>query len=103
MDSDNTIEQALYATKLADLKHYTGSFSRVYFGNEFCQRLIPSAKELEQVLDFVSEKSLPFTLVTPYVTDEGLRILESLLLKLEKRKPGSEVVVNDWGCVAYAE
>jgi len=97
MDSNNTVEQALYATKVTDLKHYSDSFSRVYFGHEFCQRLIPSAKDLEQVLDFVSEKSLAFTFVTPYVTDEGLRILAPLLLKIEERKPGSEVVVNDWG------
>jgi len=97
MASNNIVERALYATKLADLKHYADDFSRLYFGNEFCQRLIPSAEELEQVLDFASEKSLTFTLVTPYVTDEGLGILESLLLKIEQTKPGSEVVVNDWG------
>lgn len=97
MDSNNTVERALYATKWADLKHYADDFPRVYFGNEFCQRLIPSTEELEQVLDFVSEKSLAFTFVTPYVTDEGLRILEPLLQKIEETKPDSEVVVNDWG------
>lgn len=97
MDSNNTVERALYATKLADLKHYADDFSRLYFGNEFCQRLIPSAEELEQALKFASEKSLTFTFVTPYVTDEGLGMLEPLLSKIEETKPGSEVVFNDWG------
>ena len=50
---------------------------------------MPSPKELEQVLDF--------TFVTPYVTDEGLKILESLFPEIEEKKLGSEVVLNDWG------
>ena len=97
MTGNNAVERALYTTKLADLKHYTDDFSRLYFGNEFCQRLIPPAKELERVLDFASEKGLSFTFITPYVTDEGLGMLEPLLRKIAETKPDSEVVVNDWG------
>lgn len=93
----NGIERALYVAKVAHLQHYDGSFSRLYFGNEFCQRLIPTAKDLEQVVDLVSENNLGFTFATPYVTDEGLIILEPLFREIEVRKPGSEVVFNDWG------
>ncbi len=101
MSNDKTVEQALYTTRLADLKYYDGGFPRLYFGHEFCQRLIPSAEDLEQALGFVSENKLAFTLVTPYVTDEGLRILEPLLRKVADRKPGSEVVFNDWGVMHF--
>ena len=97
MNTDNTSELALYATNVAGLRHYDASFSRLYFGNEFCQHLIPPANDLAQALDFASEHSLAFTLVTPYVTDEGLRMLEPHLREVENRKPGSEVVFNDWG------
>ena len=91
------IERALYITRVTGLKHYDGSFSRLYFGQEFCQCLMPSATDLEQALDFASENDVAFTLLTPYVTDEGLRLLAPLLQKLEDKKPGSEVVFNDWG------
>ena len=95
--NDGTIEQVLYITAVADLKHYSSKFSRIYFGNEFCQRLIPSIKDLGQVLDFVSRNSLRFTFVTPYVTNEGLKTLEPLFTRIMEEKQPSEVVFNDWG------
>ena len=97
MPDDKVIEQALYITKAPDLKYYEKKFSRIYFGNEFCQRLIPSDKALEQVIGFVSENNLDLTFVTPYFTDEGLRAWELLLGKIAAEKPGSEVVFSDWG------
>lgn len=97
MNGDNPVERALYTTRVADLKHYDSSFFRIYFGNEFCQHLVPSVNDLDQALKLVSENNLGFTLVTPYVTDEGLRILEPLFWRIEEAKPGSEVVFNDWG------
>jgi len=97
MSADKTIERALYVTRVADLKYYNNGFSRLYFGQEFCQRLVPSSKELEQALGFASGKNLDFTFVTPYVTDEGLKKLELLFQKIKKERLGSEVVFNDWG------
>ena len=97
MNEEKAIKRALYITKVADLRYYDGSFHMVYFGNECCQRLIPSVEELQQILDFVLEKNLEFAFVTPYVTDGGLKILDTLFQKVEKEKPGSEVVFNDWG------
>lgn len=95
--NSNGVKPALYITKVAALKHYDGNFSRIYFGNEFCQHLIPSVEDLEQVLGFTLEKKLHLTFVTPYVTDKGLQVLASLFSKIEKQKLGSEVVFNDWG------
>jgi len=97
MSNKKATETALYITKAADLKHYNDSFSRIYFGNEFCEHLIPSASEVKRVLGFASENNLGFTLVTPYVTEEGVKILELLFQKIEQEKPGSEAVFNDWG------
>ncbi|OQA91560.1 MAG: hypothetical protein BWY26_00887 [Elusimicrobia bacterium ADurb.Bin231] len=75
-----------------------GSITRVYFGNEFCQRLIPSLEELKEARKIISEKKLAFTLVTPYVTDSGLEKIEPLLVYLSGLKEtGMEVVINDPG------
>ena len=89
------MEYAIFISKVGNLKYCDQSFSRLYFGNEFCQRLLPTLQELEEVLDFAC--SLDFTLVTPYVTDEGLVKLGSLFDLVLQRRPGSEVVFNDWG------
>jgi len=97
VDDSKAIDRALYITKVNNLKHYDGSFSRIYFGCEFCQRLLPTVNKLEKVLDFVSEKNIDFTFLTPYVTNEGIKKLKPLLKVIEKTKPDSEVVFNDWG------
>ncbi|MFC2002998.1 hypothetical protein ACFLV4_03525 [Chloroflexota bacterium] len=91
------MEQSIFISKVENLKHYTPHFSRLYFGNEFCEQLIPSVADLERVLDFVGENGLDFTLVSPYVTEEGLGRVEVLFQEVARRKPDSEVVFNDYG------
>jgi hypothetical protein len=75
---------------------FTG-FSRLYFGCEFCERLIPTPEELRHALDLCEEKNLELTLLTPYVTDHGLKRLGLLFEMLSHAKIGTEVVFNDWG------
>ena len=94
---EEVTERGLYITKLKDLEHYDSKFSRLYFGNEFCQRLIPSPQELEKAIEFTIKENLGFTFVTPFVTNEGLEILDPLFRKISQEKPDSEVVFNDWG------
>ena len=89
------MEYAIFISKVGNLKYCDQSFSRLYFGNEFCQYLLPTRQELEEALDFAC--SLDFTFVTPYVTDEGLAKLEPLFDLVLQRNSGSEVVFNDWG------
>lgn len=91
------MEQAIFVSKVENLKYFRPHFSRLYFGNEFCEQLVPSVAELAKVLDFVSENSLDFTFVTPYLTDNGLRRLEILLQLVAQKRPDSEVVFNDYG------
>lgn len=91
------MEKAFYVTNLEDLKHFKNNFSRIYFGQEFCQRLIPSLGSLKIVFAFAKERKLDFSLVTPYVTDRGLAGVRILLDFLKENMPTSEVVVNDWG------
>lgn len=71
--------------------------SRIYFGNEFCERLITDWQEIRNILTLAKKKNLNFTLVTPYVTNEGLQKLKRLFSNLNKIEEEIEVVVNDWG------
>jgi hypothetical protein len=91
------VENALYVTRADGLDHYEPRYSRLYFGNEFCQRLIPGAKELDIAVGFAESKGLGFTLLTPYVTNDGMTGVQKLLDRLSERSVGSEVVFNDWG------
>ena len=68
--------------------------NRIYFGGEFCERLLPDKKTLQRVLTLVEQSDLCFSLVTPIVSDHALARLEQLFSVLPN---GSEVVVNDWG------
>jgi len=91
------MEQAIFISKVENLKYVSPHFSRLYFGNEFCEQLVPSRADLHQVLDFVSENSLDFTFVSPYVTNKGLSRLEDLFQEIAQNRPDSEVVFNDYG------
>jgi len=91
------MEQAVFVSKVENLKYCDEDFSRLYFGIEFCERLIPTVDALEEVFNFVDEQGKDLALVTPYVTEDGLEKVEKLLVMLAEAKPGSEVVFNDWG------
>lgn len=95
------MEKAIYISRIENLKYVTGEYSRLYFGHEFCQNLIPSLEDADAVLRFVSGKRMDFTLVTPFVTDKGMEQLKSVSAFILNRKPESEIVVNDWGALNW--
>lgn len=91
------MESALFVSKIANLDFFGSSYSRLYFGNEFCQNLLPSIEELRYVLKFVLDGEIPFTFVTPFVTDNYLPTVQRLICEIDRLKPRSEVVFNDFG------
>ena len=91
------MEQSLYISKITNLKYWDQDFNRLYFGMEFCERLLPSLSQLKKALDFVQKNNAGFTLLTPYVTNSGLQKVEKLITTLLTSKPDSEIVFNDWG------
>ena len=89
------VERAIYFRDVKLLpRAVERRYSRLYFGTEFCERLIPSYKEMGEVVSFAAAHRKTFTLVTPHCTDEGIRKSTGLL---ELLPAGSEVVFNDWG------
>lgn len=73
-------------------------FTRLYFGNEFCERLVPTVWQVRRAYDAAMAENLRFSLLTPYVTDSGLPRLRPLfdwLAALDNQPV--EVIVNDWG------
>jgi len=72
------------------------AFTHYAYGNEFCEHLIPSASQLEAIIDAAAQHKVTLTLLTPYVTDAGLEKLRPLF-ELLAEYGDAEVVFNDWG------
>lgn len=68
--------------------------ARIHFGNEFCQRLLPSVRALQTALGATAASGLDFGFALPALTDDGLEEADTLLGLLPE---GTEVAVNDWG------
>ena len=84
------------ATRLIEERFGEIAFTRCAFGNEFCERLIPSLAALEAALSAAQARRLNFTFLTPYVSNVGLAELRTLFALLAQHGV-SEVVFNDWG------
>lgn len=96
-----TAERAVLFSEPADLEAFSGPCDRIYFGHEFCQRRFPGPGAAGRALDLAAGRNLPFTLVTPFVTDAGLARVRELLDELASAglPDGFEIVVNDWGAL----
>ncbi|MFH1414964.1 MAG: hypothetical protein ABIH89_02625 [Elusimicrobiota bacterium] len=90
------MEKALLYTSGLKLTGVEG-MSRIYIGDEFCERLLPTGSEIDKLLSLCKEKSMGITLVTPYLTDAGIEKRLDLLQRLQKTTDNPEIVVNDWG------
>ncbi|GEM_PF-846563 len=89
------MERAFYISDPADLKYFHNSrFDRIYFGNEFCEFLLPTEEQLEKTLEFAGRAGAGFTLVTPPCSERCIEKCERLIEALPE---SAEVVFNDWG------
>lgn len=94
------IEKAIHITNLKNLKYFQKEkYQRIYWGVEFCQNLIPTVADTEEILKFIIKNNLKFSFVTPFVTGYGLERLRRIFYWLNKRRVSCEVVVNDWGAL----
>lgn len=93
------MEKAVFYTRLDDLLASEEPCDRLYFGHEFCQRLLPSPEELLRAAARAVERNVGFTVVTPFVTNAGLKLVRELMAALLERawNDRTEIVVNDWG------
>ncbi|AET68386.1 hypothetical protein Desor_2856 [Desulfosporosinus orientis DSM 765] len=95
------------AAFVADIKEMfeerfgTVRFTRLYYGQEFCEKAISGKEDMKRAFNISEEEGLSFSYVTPYVTETGLTKLKIRLDKLAAEKPDSEVVINDWGVLDW--
>ena len=83
--------------KLSGIKKIDKNVSRVYFGNEFCDFLIPGKSEINRLFDITNKPGIKVSIVTPYLNERSLRNAEKLLSHINRNFPDTEIIVNDWG------
>ncbi|MCX5795425.1 MAG: hypothetical protein NTY77_08030 [Elusimicrobia bacterium] len=73
---------------------------RLYIGDETCERRLPSEELLAWIEGECPAPHWPLTVATPPLTDSGLALLEGVLRRLSRMRPGGfEVAVNDLGAL----
>jgi len=68
--------------------------SEIRLGNEFCERLIPTSKQLQKTATIANQFGLKSTLTLANLTDQGQKKLRRLMPTLPVE---TDIVVNDWG------
>jgi hypothetical protein len=70
---------------------------RLYFGQEFCECLIPEPDEVRHAYYFARQMGWEFTYTTGYVTATGLAKTMANVAMLAEEDASTEILVNDWG------
>jgi hypothetical protein len=77
------------------------SGSRVYLGHETCQHLMPTFRQANKLANILKDHDIKVTLVTPFLTNDGLTGVCRLIDHLLGMFCEMEVVCSDWGLVHY--
>lgn len=101
------MEKALFVSKLESIEALLAEdmYHYLYFGNEFCEHLIPTEKEVKDALKICKNFNIKFVLVTPYVAEHGLENLKKLLDMLVEYTGTEdfEIIINDWGVYHFCK
>ncbi len=91
------MENVLLINRIEDIKLLTDKYSRVYLGNEFCSRLLPTESEIKKILAVVKKEKLKLTIVTSFAGEDELKKIKKFFSIVNKHEMLDEVVVNDYG------
>lgn len=92
----NRFEDGKINTEIYDnIKELT--IERIYYGNEFCEFLIPTLNQVKSVIYEAEKRNLKFSLLTPVVSDFGITKLLNIFDYLDENYHEIEVIFNDIG------
>ncbi len=77
--------------------------SRIYFGEEFCEELIPILPAVQKSIDFAVKNGLNYTYITGYLSETAIKKQYKILKYLNRQVSDIgkvEVVINDWGVLS---
>ena len=94
------MEHAIFISNLKNLRFVDKSrFNRLYFGNEFCEYLIPKIEQIKKILDYCEKEDIELSFVTAaFLKDSDIIEIEKILNILPKN---TEVIFNDYGLLEF--
>lgn len=91
----NNLENAVYIPDSATLLNSNNLlYKRIYYGNEFCENLIPKKEDVIKLVKFLDKRGIALTFFTPFCTDSGISKLAKIIPVLPN---GAEIVLSDFG------
>ncbi|MBI2895061.1 MAG: hypothetical protein HYY06_16010 [Deltaproteobacteria bacterium] len=101
-NSSPELPDPLRRLELASFGPGSSGATRTYFGNEFCERLIPSPPQATAAVRRAGEEGRAITLVLPVLGPAAFERAAQVLDAVARAAPGTEVVANDWGVLRRA-
>jgi hypothetical protein len=77
-------------------------FEWFYVGAEFCENLLPAPEQLRRTAEFFLGKNKKVCVLTPMLTERGVRSLAKFLRSLRRCGKDLELTVNDLGALELA-
>ena len=96
------MEKVILINRINDFnKYWNKKYSRVYFGNEFCSRLLPNNKEIKNIIEKIEKEKIKFTFLTPQLDNQDIKESIKIIKYLSRVNNLEEVVVNDYGLLGF--
>jgi len=73
----------------------------IYFGNEFCERKIPTLDSIKEVFEYCNSEDKTPVFLTPPLTNNGINQLKKLVPKMQELKKEFEITINDYGILNF--
>jgi hypothetical protein len=89
METASFIDYSRFDIELDNLTH-------LYVGDEFCERLLPSYLLLEELFSRFNRSQKKISIVTPYLTNKGIKQLLSIIDWVYTKNFRCEIIINDW-------
>ncbi len=89
------MEYGIKISKIEQLENIPSKIKYVYFGNDLCERKMPSKEYCITILDFCKNKNLTGVFLTPFLTDSFIEKYIDLISSLSNYN--FEVTINDLG------
>jgi hypothetical protein len=91
------MQNIILINRIEDLRLAQKGYSRLYYGNEFCPRLMPLGHKLRQLAKFIKQTKIKLTLLSSYAGSQNIARIKNAVKFLVKKNVLDEVVVNDYG------
>ncbi|MBI5418305.1 hypothetical protein HZA55_10265, partial [Candidatus Poribacteria bacterium] len=93
------MEKAIYLTRTNQIPKAEDNFDIIYFGEEFCDWLVPSPKDYLKAVTQSIDMGKKCSCILPYFTESNIDKLAKILNALKKFH--CEIIVNDFGSLFF--